>query len=216
MQLVKVSTLSVVSAALLAACQPGGVSSPDNRNTTSGALMGAAVGAAISGASGGGGKENTAAAAAGAALGGLIGAQLDRQAAELRRDLGDGITVTNQGNQLLVNFPQDILFATDSASVRADQRNELVSLAQNLNQYPNTDVTIVGHTDSTGTASYNYDLSNRRAGSVASILVNSGVSNSRVTATGRGEDAPVATNDTSAGRAQNRRVEVVIRPTSGA
>ena len=153
-------------------------------------------------------------AAAGAAIGGLIGAALDRQAAELERDLGNGITVDNQGDQLLVSFPQDILFATDSAAIDAGRRQDLNALAANLQRYPDTSVQVIGHTDNTGSAAYNFDLSSRRAGTVSSILVGAGVPSSRISSTGRGEDAPIASNLTSEGRAQNRRVEVIISPTT--
>lgn len=219
MQFLKPTLAIVACGVFLTACTDpyGGtydVTAPQNRNAGGGALMGAATGAVISAATGGGGKQNVAAAAAGAAIGGLIGNQLDKQAAALRNDLGNGISVTNQGDQLLVNFPQDILFATDSATVLSSQRQELVALATNLQQYPNTNVAIIGNTDNTGEASYNYNLSNRRASAVGSVLAGSGVSNARITTSGRGEDAPVASNLTPEGRAQNRRVEVIITPTS--
>ncbi len=202
--------------ALLAGCATGPnlgtVTSPENRNRTTGAVVGGLAGAVAGNQLGDSRRTTAASAAAGAVVGGLIGAQLDRQAAELRRDLDDSITVTNTGDRLLVNFPQDILFATDSASVAPSQRNELRALASNLQSYPDTRVQVIGHTDNTGSANYNFDLSARRAGAVTSVLVGSGVSGNRVTATGRGEDAPVASNLTPEGRAQNRRVEVVIRP----
>jgi outer membrane protein OmpA-like peptidoglycan-associated protein len=217
MQFLKPILAMTAVAALVAGCtdpygQSYDITAPQNRNAAGGAIMGAATGALVSTALGGGGKENVASAVAGAAIGSMIGNQFDRQAADLQRDLGNGISVENQGDQLLVNFPQDILFATDSATVRTDQRDELLSLASNLQSYPNTTATIVGHTDNTGEASYNADLSNRRASSVASVLIGAGVSSSRVTATGRGEDAPIASNLTPEGRAKNRRVEVIIRP----
>ncbi|PWR01583.1 hypothetical protein DKT77_15720 [Meridianimarinicoccus roseus] len=185
----------------------------ENRNTTTGAVTGAVIGGILAGpATGGSGGKAAAGAVAGAAIGGLIGQQLDRQARELDRDLGDGITVNNQGDQLLVSFPQDILFAVDSAQVSSGARSELQTFAANLQRYPDTNVIITGHTDNTGDAAYNFDLSTRRAGSVAGVLVGAGVSAGRITATGRGEDAPIASNLTPEGRAQNRRVEIVIRP----
>jgi outer membrane protein OmpA-like peptidoglycan-associated protein len=122
--------------------------------------------------------------------------------------------VVNTGNELIVRMPQDILFATDSATVPSSRQGDIRALARNLQQYPDTTVQVVGHTDNTGAAGYNFDLSARRAGSVASILVDTGVSGSRITATGRGEDQPVASNLTPEGRAQNRRVTVIIRPTA--
>ncbi|OSP56580.1 OmpA family protein [Pseudoruegeria sp. SK021] len=200
--------------ALLAGCTtPANLNNTDNSKRNTGALMGAAVGGLVGGPiSGGDGKRAVAGAAIGAAVGGIIGSNLDKQAAELQQQLGNGVTVSNQGDQLLVSFPQDILFATDSTTIPSSQRSELNALAANLLRYPTTNVEIIGHTDNTGAAAYNFDLSTRRAGAVASILVAQGVPGGRVTAIGRGEDAPIATNLTPEGRAQNRRVEVIIRP----
>lgn len=201
----------------LAACQPAyleGTGEPvGNERTVQGGILGAATGAALGGIISGGDASG---AAIGAAIGGIagagIGSGLDRQAAELRRDLGDQVTVSNEGDYLLVSFPQDILFATNSATVASSQRNDLNALAANLQRYPDTRVAVIGHTDNTGSAAFNFDLSARRAGAVASILVEAGVPGSRIEASGRGEDQPVASNLTPEGRAQNRRVEVIIRP----
>lgn len=207
--MIKPIHIAIAGAFTLAACAPV----DNNPRTTGGAATGAIIGGILAGpATGGGGRRTAAGAAAGAAIGGLIGQRLDQQARELDRDLGDQITVTNQGDQLLVNFPQDILFAVDSASVGSGARGDLRALAANLQRYPATNVTVIGHTDNTGSAGYNFELSNQRAGSVAGILVDAGVSGARITSIGRGEDAPVASNLTPEGRAQNRRVEVIIRP----
>jgi outer membrane protein OmpA-like peptidoglycan-associated protein len=201
--------IATVGAFALASCAPV----DNNPRTTGGAATGAIIGGILAGpATGGSGARTAAGAAAGAAIGGIIGQRLDQQARELDRDLGDNITVTNQGDQLLVNFPQDILFAVDSAAVSGSARTDLQALAANLQRYPDTNVTVIGHTDNTGSAGYNFELSNRRAGSVAGILVNAGVSGARITSIGRGEDAPIASNLSPEGRAQNRRVEVIIRP----
>src|SRR5690606_6417254 len=110
-------------------------------------------------------------------------------------------------------LPEGILFATDSAAVSGPAQNDLYAVARNLNQYPNSRVEVIGHTDNTGSAAYNQDLSQRRAQSVAGILTAGGVSSGRVVAVGRGESQPVASNGTEQGRAQNRRVEIIIRPT---
>lgn len=202
--------------ALTAACDPATVDSANARRNQ-GAAVGVATGA-IAGALAGGNK-NVGAIAAGAVAGGILGAgigsYLDQQAADLRDELGnDDITVTNTGNSLLVNFPESILFATDSAAVSSASRSDLQALARNLNQYPDSTIQVIGHTDSTGSAGHNFDLSSRRAGAVASVLVDTGVRGSRITATGKGEDDPIASNATTEGRAQNRRVEIIIRPTA--
>ncbi|MFC7703042.1 OmpA family protein [Plastorhodobacter daqingensis] len=213
-----------LSALALAACAPTpGVYDPvsggyvnENQRAQTGALTGAAIGAAIGGSQRGGNRLGQAAVGGviGAALGGAIGANLDRQAAELRNSVGSNIDVRNTGNELIVTMPQDILFATDSAVVRADLQRDLRAIAGNLISYPNSTIQIVGHTDSTGTAAYNQNLSERRANAVAAVLRDSGVPSSRIVAYGRGQDQPVASNATAEGRMQNRRVEIIIRPTS--
>lgn len=193
-----------------------GLNDPQNRTAT-GAVAGAALGGLVAGPITGGGTGKAAAgAAAGAMLGAAIGNALDRQAAELEQSLDDSITVSNQGDQLLVTFPQAILFATDSATVGATSQGELRKLAANLQQYPDTNVTIIGHTDNTGDAAYNYNLSQRRAASVGQVLTGAGVSPGRISTVGMGEDQPVASNLSPEGRAQNRRVEVVIKPAGSA
>ncbi len=201
--------IAAAGALALASCAP----IDNNPRTTGGVATGAMIGGILAGpVTGGDPRRAAAGAAAGAAIGGLIGQRLDQQARELDAAMGDSITVTNQGDQLLVNFPQDILFAVNSATVGAGARGDLQALAANLQRYPDTNVTVIGHTDNTGSAGFNFELSNRRAGSVAGILVDSGVAGGRITAIGRGEDAPIASNLTPEGRAQNRRVEVIIRP----
>lgn len=152
-------------------------------------------------------------AAVGAVLGGLAGSVMDAQAAALQQSISNpNVSVTNHGNYLSVNMPESILFATSSATVGGAAQADLRAVAQNLNQYPNTRVEVYGHTDSTGSTAYNADLSQRRANAVAAILVSNGVASGRVAAVGRGSSMPVASNDTPAGRAQNRRVEIIIRP----
>ena len=151
----------------------------------------------------------------GAAAGGVIGAQLDKQAAELQAAIGnDRVQIINTGTELIVIMPQDILFAIDSTVVRTALRRDLGALADNLQRFPGSTVDVVGHTDNTGTAAYNLDLSARRASAVAAVLIASGVSSARLRTIGMGEDAPIASNLTAAGRSENRRVEIVIRPTA--
>ena len=185
-------------------------------NTTAGTIMGGLVGAIA-------GMEMSSkddrkkgaiiGAIVGATAGNAIGQTLDQQAADLRRDLNnDQVDITNTGSELIVTMPQDILFALDSAAVRSDLRRDLGVVAGNLQAYPNSTISIEGHTDNTGTANYNRILSQRRANAVADILVNNGVPPARLYAVGRGENEPVASNLSATGRAQNRRVEIVIRP----
>lgn len=192
---------------------------PEGDRARTGAVTGAAAGAVIGAATGSGSGDSLRRAAVGGVLGGIaggaVGTLLDRQAQELNRDLGNNVDVVNTGSQLIVTMPQDILFATDSAVVRGDLQSDLRVLASSLQRYPDTRVTVVGHTDSTGSAAYNQTLSERRASAVASILRDSGVPAWRVSAVGRGQTQPIATNATPEGRQQNRRVEIVITPIQG-
>lgn len=186
-----------------------------NANAKSGALAGAVVGGLAGALSGGRGAlgKTVVGAAAGAAVGAIAGGTLDRQARDLRSGLGnDNISVVNTGSELLVSMPDDILFATDSDVVNATLQRELAAVAQNLRQYPDSTIQVIGHTDNTGSASHNQDLSQRRADAVAQILMADGVAGNRIISYGRGESQPVASNLTVEGRAQNRRVEIHIRP----
>ncbi len=208
--------LLTLGAMTLAGCvAPMSPTTEENRRTRTGAVTGALIGGAIGATSKGDDKLAKAAVGAviGGALGGAIGSALDAQAAELRNSIGnDRVSVTNTGSELIVNLPQDILFATDSATLRGDLTQDLQAVARSLLNYPNTTVQVIGHTDNTGAAAYNQDLSQRRAGSVASVLQANGVPAGRIVAFGRGEDQPIASNLSESGRAQNRRVEIVIRP----
>lgn len=204
--------LTCAAAALILA---GCVENTENPRTQQGAAIGALAGAAI-GASRPG-SNDLRQAATGAVVGGIAGAVvgniLDNQARELNRDLSGNIDVVRSGDQLIVRMPNDLLFAVDSAAVRPDLQRDLRVLASSLNKYPSTAIDVIGHADSTGAAAYNQDLSERRARSVASILINEGVDARRIAAYGRGATQPVASNATAEGRALNRRVEIVIRET---
>jgi outer membrane protein OmpA-like peptidoglycan-associated protein len=208
--------LAGVSLVAVTACtEPTGMGDPNdpNRNTRQGAvvggMLGAATGAIVS--------DNRARGAViggilGAGTGALVGNNLDKQEAELRRDLGNQARITNTGDRLIVSMPQDILFAVDSATLRPDLQGDLRTIAGSLNSYPDTTIQVIGHTDNTGAAAYNQALSERRANAVAGVLINSGVSAGRIRTFGAGEDQPIASNQTPQGRAQNRRVEIVIVP----
>lgn len=201
-----------LSALALTGCVTTG---PMGERTQSGAIIGGMLGAAA-GAFGNDSDPGMGAlvgGAAGALAGGAIGAALDRQARDLRGSLAsDDIRIVNTGEELVVTMPEGILFDIDSAAIRASLQADLRALARNLQQFPDTTVDVIGHTDNTGSAGYNQDLSSRRAQAVAGVLLEEGVAPARVRAFGRGEDEPIASNLTPEGRAQNRRVEVVIRP----
>lgn len=204
--------LASVAALALSGC----VSSTDGgpNRTANGAILGSLAGAAIGGIASDGDLEKAVIGGVlGAGIGAAVGQQLDRQAADLRAQLGDDrISVTNTGEQLIVSMPQDILFSTDSANLRSDLQGDLRALGRNLQQYPDTTVQVIGHTDSDGSAAYNQDLSERRARAVSGILLETGVSGSRIRSIGRGESQPIASNNSAEGRQQNRRVDIIITP----
>ncbi|MCV6585387.1 MAG: OmpA family protein [Marinibacterium sp.] len=214
------STLAVCAAGLMAlgACTDpatldSAVANP-NQNRNAGAGIGALAGAAVGAlAADSAAKGALIGAAVGAGAGALIGNDLDKQAAELRQQLAnDGITVTNTGDRLVVTLPQDITFATDSSTVTPALQADISRVAANLLNYPKSNVQVIGHTDNTGDAAYNQTLSVQRASAVANILFAGGVPDTRVSVFGRGEDQPVASNLTPEGRAQNRRVDIVVIP----
>lgn len=206
--------LALTGTLIIAGCVDATTGEPNR--TRNGALIGAGIGAAAGAIAGDGsrGDEILAGALVGGLAGGAIGSRLDRQAADLRAQLGDDrILIRNTGNELIVTLPQDILFDTNSAALRADLQSDIRSLGRNLNQYPDTTVQVIGHTDSEGSAAFNQDLSERRARSVAGVLLEQGVSGGRIVPIGRGEAQPVASNNSAEGRRQNRRVEIIITPT---
>lgn len=213
MTLKKPMILATVSLFALAACDPT-LGPQEQQRTRTGAGVGAILGGLAGSTIGSGDTGNViAGAAAGAVLGGVIGQSMDQQARDLRNSVNnDNITITNTGSELVVTMPQDILFATDSTAVRPDLQRDLRAVANNLRKYPDSTIDIIGHTDNTGSAGYNQDLSERRARAVGNVLRDAGVSGNRIETYGRGEDQPVATNLNADGRAQNRRVEIIIRP----
>jgi outer membrane protein OmpA-like peptidoglycan-associated protein len=178
--------------------------------TEEGAVIGAAAGGVIGAVI----DDNTArgaiiGAVVGGTAGAVIGREMDQQAAELETTIPNA-EVERIGEGIRVTFDSGLLFAFDSAELQAAARQNLQDLSQSLEDYPNTDVLVVGHTDATGSDSYNQNLSERRAASARAFLVSEGVPSTRVTAEGRGETEPVASNEDETGRSLNRRVEVAI------
>ncbi len=164
-----------------------------------------------------GGRHDRTEKLAGAGLGALagagIGAYMDRQERELRaRTAGTDVQVIRQGDNLVLDIPSGITFAYDSADVQPQFRTTLDQVAGTLAQYNQTLVDVYGHTDSTGSDAYNQALSERRASAVADYLSGHGVQPARIGTRGYGEIQPKASNDTDAGRAANRRVEIKIVP----
>ncbi len=186
-------------------------------NTTRGALIGAGIGAVIGLISGDDAVERRQRALIGAGVGALaggsVGYYMDKQEAELRAQLeGTGVSVHRNGDNITLNMPGNVTFATDSSDLSPAFFDVLNSVGMVLEEYDQTVVEVAGHTDSTGTDSYNQALSERRAGSVANYLKGQGVMGERLITVGMGEKYPVANNGTADGRQANRRVEITMVP----
>lgn len=182
-------------------------------NTAGGAAIGAGLGALTGLAVGGDGKGALIGAAVGGLAGGAIGNYMDQQEAELRAQLqGTGVSVTRMGDRIVLNMPSNVTFATDQDQVIPPFYPTLDSVAIVLNKFNRTLIDVNGHTDSTGSLSHNQGLSERRAASVANYLGSRGVDQRRISTLGFGPSQPIASNATPEGRAQNRRVEVLIAP----
>ncbi len=185
----------------------------DMNRTQKGAVIGAGAGAAAGGIIGHASGSTAAGLLIGAAVGGVAGAfignYMDKQAAEIERDIA-GAKVERIGEGIKITFDSGILFDVDRADLKYDSKSELAQLATILNKYSDTNIMLAGHTDSTGSAEYNMRLSERRAQSVGNYLTTQNVDPNRFDVRGFGMSEPIADNDTVAGRALNRRVEVAI------
>ncbi|WP_455426459.1 OmpA family lipoprotein [Dryocola sp. LX212] len=177
-----------------------------------GSLVGAGVGA-LSSSKKDRGKGALIGAAAGAALGGGVGYYMDVQEAKLRQKLqGTGVSVTRNGDNIVLNMPNNVTFDSSSATLKPAGANTLTGVAMVLKEYPKTAVNVVGYTDSSGSNELNMRLSQQRADGVGSALITQGVEASRVRTTGAGPSNPIASNSTAEGKAQNRRVEITLSP----
>ncbi len=174
-----------------------------------GASAGAVVGSAVGKATGNTARGAILGAIVGGTAGAIIGQRMDRQAAEMQQELPDA-RIERVGEGILVTFDAGILFDFDSATLRPEAREKLRRLAESLKKYPETEVLIVGHTDSTGPEAYNQRLSEQRAEAAAAFLMQQGIRPSRIRTMGKGETEPIAPNDTEAERQLNRRVEIAI------
>jgi len=201
---IKLSALTLALGMALASC-----ANKTQTGAVVGTVGGAAAGAVIGKAAGSTAKGAIIGAVVGGAAGAIIGHEMDKQAKELEQNI-PGAKVERVGEGIQVTFDSGLLFEFDSDVVTATARTNLRQLANSLDQYPNTDLLIVGHTDNVGSDDYNQRLSERRSMSAARFLVSEGVDGARVQTQGRGETEPVQGNDTDAGRAANRRVEVAI------
>ena len=181
--------------------------------TAMGAGIGAAAGGLIGAATGGSRSAILLGVGIGALAGGGVGYYMDRQEDKLRAQLQNtGVSVTRNGDNIILNMPGNVTFATDSSNVSANFYPVLDSVALVINEFEKTYIDINGHTDSTGAESYNQTLSEARASSVARYLESQQVVPQRIVTRGMGESQPIADNDTPEGRALNRRVEIVLTP----
>jgi outer membrane protein OmpA-like peptidoglycan-associated protein len=178
--------------AVLGAAAGAGIGALADRDHARGALIGAGVGALA---------------------GGAVGGYMDVQEAKLRDQLaGTGVSVTRVGDEIVLNMPGNVTFATDSAAIKPGFYDVLSSVSLVLEEYDKTIIEVSGHTDSTGSSAYNQTLSEKRAGSVASYLEAQGIMRQRILSQGFGEQMPLADNGTPGGREQNRRVELRLVP----
>ncbi|MBT8141480.1 MAG: OmpA family protein [Gammaproteobacteria bacterium] len=216
-----VRTLSVlgVTALMTTACSTYNPYTGEKQTSkaTKGAVIGAVSGAVLGVITGDDARERKKRALIGAGVGGIaggsVGYYMDVQEAKLRDQLaGTGVGVTRDGDNITLNMPGNITFATDSSNLNSGFYNTLDSVALVLAEYDKTVVELAGHTDSTGSDEYNQSLSQRRASSVSSYLANKGVNSNRLLTIGYGESAPIADNSSPAGREMNRRVELTLLP----
>jgi outer membrane protein OmpA-like peptidoglycan-associated protein len=200
-----------VSALALASLTLGACSSLNRKEK--GGIIGAAAGGTIGGLigknNGGTAKGAIIGAAVGGTIGAVIGHQMDQQAKELEQNI-PGAVVERVGEGIQVTFASGLLFDFDSDAIKTTAADNLRNLAASLEKYPNTELLIVGHTDSQGSDDYNMTLSERRATSTANYLASQGVERTRLRTQGRGETEPVTDNSSEVEQARNRRVEVAI------
>jgi len=186
-------------------------------NATKGAVIGAVSGAVVGLVSGDDSVERRKRALIGAGIGalagGAVGYYMDQQEAKLRAELqGTGVSVTRIGDNITLNMPGSVTFATGSSDLSPGFFDVLGSVSKVLTEFDKTVVEVAGHTDSDGSQSYNQGLSERRAGSVAEYLLTQGINDQRLMTIGMGEMAPVAGNETAADKQTNRRVEITMVP----
>lgn len=217
-------TMGIIAATAAMTVMIGGCQSLDaytqeskTSSATKGALIGAAAGAVVGLVSGDDAVERRQhamiGAGVGALAGGAVGAYQDKQEAKLRAELqGSGVSVTRMGDNITLNMPGNVTFATNSSDLSPAFFDVLTSVSKVLKEFDKSVVEVAGHTDSTGSDSYNQSLSERRAGSVAQYLRSQGILNDRLLTVGMGEARPVADNSSESGRQANRRVEITMVP----
>lgn len=205
---IKTTAASLLAAGVLVSAGCASMNQKE-RGAVIGAGAGAAIGGVIGNQTGSTARGAIIGAVVGGAAGAIIGHQMDQQAKEIDQSI-PGAKVERVGEGIQVTFESGLLFDFDSDRIRSDAAKNFQELANSLKKYPNSNLLIVGHTDSQGEDAYNMNLSQRRANSASAYLQSLGVPASRISTAGRGESEPIATNDTDAGRQLNRRVEVAI------
>ena len=216
----------VVVLLIVALILPGCATMQENKKTTIGAGAGAVLGAGV-GYAIGGGKGAAIGAVVGGLAGGVIGHYMDKQEREFKQALAESQAreqaaimegVRREKDALILTFKSDVMFDTNSSVIKpaAYASGEIDRVAQILNRYPDTTIKVVGYTDSTGSESYNQQLSEQRANAVKNALVVKNVQTARISALGMGESNPIADNATEGGRQLNRRVNIIIEPTQQA
>jgi len=214
--------LGLSTAAVLLGCQTLDPYTQEAKTSdaTKGAMIGALAGAVVGLVSGDDAVERRQRALIGAGVGALAGAAvgnyMDRQEAQLRAELqGTGVSVNRMGDNITLNMPGNITFATNSSDLSPAFFDVLTSVSKVMKEFNKTVVEVAGHTDSTGSDAYNQSLSERRAASVAQYLQSQGINSQRMITVGMGETRPVADNTTESGRQANRRVEITMVPVTG-
>jgi len=218
-RILKVILLSASLTVALGGCETLDAYTQESKTSsaTKGAVIGAIAGAVVGLASGDDAVERRQhaliGAGVGALAGGAIGGYMDRQEAELRAELqGTGVSVTRIGDNITLNMPGNVTFATNSSDLSPGFFDVLTSVSKVLTEFDQTVVEVAGHTDSTGADAYNQALSERRAGSVSQFLQSQKINSQRLLTVGMGESMPVADNTTNSGRQSNRRVEITMVP----
>lgn len=182
-------------------------------NAVKGGVIGGVGGGVVGGVIGNQLGNTALGAIIGAAVGGtagvLIGQHMDKQAEEMEKDI-EGAKIERVGEGIKITFDSGILFATNSSTLQPEAKANIAKLADILKKYPDTNILVAGHTDSDGTEQYNQTLSEKRAKAVSDYAMFQGISSSRLSVIGLGENEPVASNDTDYGKSQNRRVEIAI------
>ncbi|RYY35319.1 MAG: OmpA family protein [Sphingobacteriaceae bacterium] len=206
---IKIATYSIAIASIAVLASGCDSMTKTQKGAAIGAGAGGTIGAFIGKAAGNTALGAVIGGAVGGTAGAFIGRKMDRQAAEIKQTV-PGATVVREGEGIIVKFDSGILFDVNKTDLKGEAATNLKNLAASLQNNPETNISIVGHTDNTGTDEYNQGLSERRAASVKSFIVSNGVAASRLSTVGKGEAEPIGDNTTVDGRLQNRRVEIVI------